>query len=352
MSQLRSCHKASVFGMVHRRAINLGSARRGVSSMPVQVEPTRAEIARGALDARNLEKAVRALHLNGLVVVKDVVPHHAIDLLNEKMVQDALVLQARGEDGPFNYNQGNLQLDPPPIAKYFIPSIFTNPIATQITSGILGPRPQWTFCSANAAMPAAPGAPPPERQPVHSDADFAHPAHPFALVVNVPLTKMAPANGSTELWLGTHQGGGGAAADDSGGVGQQLGAHGERASGRIDPRHLRARVAAGRPPVQPVVDKGSVVIRDLRLWHAGMPHRGTGAEARARVMLAMIHFAPWYRGRMRLQFGSSIAGILEEEERAGRLGLEVPVDWVSDEVALKAYMNRGFGNSYDFDQDD
>ncbi|KAK6845668.1 hypothetical protein PG995_015778 [Apiospora arundinis] len=352
MSQLRSCHKASVFGMVHRRAINLGSARRGVSSMPVQVEPTRAEIARGALDARNLEKAVRALHLNGLVVVKDVVPHHAIDLLNEKMVQDALVLQARGEDGPFNYNQGNLQLDPPPIAKYFIPSIFTS--KPHRHPNYLGyPRPPSPMdlllrqCrDAGSAGRAAAG-----KTARALGRRLRAPAAP----VRARRQRAADQDGAGQRVDGAvarHASGGGAAADDSGGVGQQLGAHGERASGRIDPRHLRARVAAGRPPVQPVVDKGSVVIRDLRLWHAGMPHRGTGAEARARVMLAMIHFAPWYRGRMRLQFGRSIASILEEEERAGRLGLEVPVDWTSDEEALKAYMNRGFGNSYDFDQDD
>lgn len=35
-------------------------------------------------------------------------------------------------------------------------------------------------------MPPTPGHEP-QRQPVHADADFAHPTHPFALVVNVPL---------------------------------------------------------------------------------------------------------------------------------------------------------------------
>lgn len=59
-------------------------------------------------------------------MVEDIVPHDLIDLLNEKMVQDARTLQARGEDGPFNYNQGNLQLDAPPVAEYFWPSIFTS----------------------------------------------------------------------------------------------------------------------------------------------------------------------------------------------------------------------------------
>ncbi|KAK1237104.1 hypothetical protein MKX07_005983 [Trichoderma sp. CBMAI-0711] len=301
---------------------------------PAVVRPSVNEVKHGRLNERNLEKAVRHIHQDGLVVIEDVVPHRDVDLLNAKMVQDARVLQRMGEKGPFNYNQGNLQQDPPPVAEFFFPSIFTNTIATQITSAVLGPRPKWTFCSANSAMPPLPGASP-QRQPVHSDADFAHPTHPFALVVNVPLVTMTPENGSTELWLGTHN------TD----ISHQEGAHGERASGRIKVNHLRDREAV-HPPIQPNVKKGSVVLRDLRLWHAGMPN----FSDQVRIMLAMIHFAPWYRNPMRLQFGEDLKPVLEELDRQGQLGLDVPVDWVSSEEAIKTYLNRGFGNSYDFNQ--
>ena len=34
----------------------------------------------------------------------------------------------------------------------------------------------------------------------------------------------------------------------------------------------------------------------------------------------------------------------------GEEGLEIPVDWVGEEEALGRYLNRGFGNSYDFGQ--
>ncbi len=92
---------------------------------------------------------------------------------------------------------------------------------------------------------------------------------------------MTPDNGSTEVWLGTHH----CASLDS-----QEGRHGERSSGRIKIDLLAQRVEQ-RPPSQPKVKKGSIVIRDLRLWHAGKPN----FTERTRVMLAMIHFAPWYR---------------------------------------------------------
>ena len=145
-------------------------------------------------------------------------------------------------------------------------------IATQITSTALGPKPKWTFCSGNTAMPPTPKVPP-ASQPVHTDADFHHPDHPFALVINVPLITMTPENGSTEIWLGTHQ--------DTG-LHMQEGLHGERASGRIKVDELEKRRAV-RPPCQPVVPKGSIVLRDLRLWHAGIGNKTDSV----RVMLAM-----------------------------------------------------------------
>lgn len=186
-------------------------------------------------------------------------------------------------------------------------------------------------------MPTAPGAEP-QRQPVHSDADFAHPNHPFALVVNVPLVATTPENGSTEIWPGTH---------NQFNIEAQDGAHGERASGRIQEARL-ARQRQISPPTQPSLKKGSIVIRDLRLWHAGMPN----TTDQTRVMLAMIHFAPWFRNRMRLEFSEVIRPILQRLKTDGMLSLDVPVDWVSRYAALQRYLRRGFGNSYDFSHED
>ena len=94
--------------------------------LPTVVNPSPQEISTKRLAPRNLEKAVRGIHNDGLVVVNGVAPHADLDALNARMVSDAQVLQARGEDGPFNYNQGNLQLDAPPVAEFFSPSIFTS----------------------------------------------------------------------------------------------------------------------------------------------------------------------------------------------------------------------------------
>lgn len=251
------------------------------SSLPVTIKPTAEELASGQLGSRNLEVAVRSLHLDGLVVIASVIPHDDLDHINAKMIQDARTLQARGKDSPFNYNVGNIQQDPPPSKEFFHESVFLNPIAGQVSTAMLGPKPKWTFCSGNTAMPPAEGVEP-QRQPVHEDADFAHPDHPFAMVVNVPLIDFTPDNGSTEVWLGTH-------TPELSGLHAQDGLHGERASGRIKPYLLEERRKV-RGPSQPVIKKGSIVIRDLRLWHAGMPNH----TDEVRVMLAMSDMnLPW-----------------------------------------------------------
>lgn len=180
MSIIRSSTASSPFSKVFLRSM----ATINRTELPVTISPSSDEVAAGQLGPRNLEKAVRSLHEDGLVVVSNVIPHAELDHLNEKMIKDARTLQARGKDSPFNYNVGNIQQDAPPIREYFHKSIFLNPIASQISSNVLGPRPKWTFCSGNTALPPVDGAKP-QRQPVHADADFEHPTHPFALVVNV-----------------------------------------------------------------------------------------------------------------------------------------------------------------------
>jgi len=85
---------------------------------------------------------------------------------------------------------------------------------------------------------------------------------------------MGPENGSTELWPGTH-------LDTSMSIFEP--------SLRVPPKALERRRAL-RSPIQPSVRAGSVLIRDTRLWHAGM----TNHTDTPRPMLAMIHYAQWW----------------------------------------------------------
>lgn len=48
---------------------------------------------------------------------------------------------------------------------------------------------------------------------------------------------------------------------------------------------------------------------------------------------------------MKLELADNLKSFIE-----GQNDLEVPVDWVSESEALSRYLNRGFGNAYDFNQ--
>jgi hypothetical protein len=61
------------------------------------------------------------------------------------------------------------------------------------------------------------------------------------------------------------------------------------------------------PPIQPTLPKGSLIIRDLRLWHAGMPN----LSHKVRVMLVSIHFPDWYRTEQKVLLPESLKGKIE-----------------------------------------
>ncbi|KAI9732734.1 MAG: hypothetical protein M1818_007468 [Claussenomyces sp. TS43310] len=298
---------------------------------PVAVRVSGEELEAGKLSQRNLETAMRALHHDGLVVLEDIFNHANLDHLNERMVADARKLKALEDKSPYNFVRGNLQQNPPPTIEYFHKDIFLNPIVIHTTSTHLGARPRWAYSSANTALPARDGIAP-QSQPIHSDAYFAHPSHPFALVISVPLVAMTPENASTEVWLGTHEGFDARL--------QEPGTAIDSAGGGVGPARLADRRRV-RPEAHPVIPKGAAVIRDIRLWHGGKPN----FSSEPRVQLSMVHFAPWYRNQMRMPVVEALRGILEAES-----GLEIPAEYISEEEALATYLERAFGRGYDFTQ--
>jgi len=242
-----------------------------------------AELASGSLSAENLRQANRALREDGFVVLADIVDLDHVAVVRDRMWQDLELLLQR-PDAPFNWNTGNVQQDPPPFAEYLFRDILVNDIVIQVTESVLGPGLVSAFYSGNTAMPSE------HSQPVHADSgqlwpnlDVAPP--PYALVVNLPLVDVSAKNASTEIWPGTHL--------DTSVVMQ----HGEI---KVSAEAL-AKQAAIAPPLQPVVRAGSVVIRDMRLWHRGMPNY-TDVP---RPMMAMIHYVAWWPvGKLRFPKGT------------------------------------------------
>jgi ectoine hydroxylase-related dioxygenase (phytanoyl-CoA dioxygenase family) len=245
----------------------------------ITIEVTPAEVAQGALTPEHLAAAVRAINDDGIVVLKDVVDLEHIRILREKMTADVEAILAR-KDVPFNWNSGNLQQAPPPIVPYLFRDVLVNELAVQVASGVLGPKIKNNFYSGNTALPSE------ERQPVHADtghlwpnASVASPA--YALVVNVPMVDVSAENGGTEIWPGSHK---------------------DTSVSWFNTIEVSEEVLAERrktsPPIQATATAGSLIIRDMRLWHAGMPNK----TQVPRPMIALIYWADWMNTWGGLQF--------------------------------------------------
>ncbi len=236
------------------------------------LEITEQERADGAMTMEHREAAIKAVREDGFVVLTNAVSLDHLAILRERMLGDLETILAR-PDAPFNFNTGNVQQDPPPFPPYLFKDILLNDMAIAVTKGVLGAGVKNSFYSGNTALPGG------TRQPVHPDVAQLWPDLPqatpaFGLVVNIPLVDVSVENGSTEIWPGTH-------LDTRYSISQ--------GSLRIPEDVLNARRAIV-PPIQPTIPVGSIVIRDIRLWHAGTPNH----TQMPRPMIAMIHWISWW----------------------------------------------------------
>ncbi|OCL13541.1 hypothetical protein AOQ84DRAFT_310391 [Glonium stellatum] len=239
------------------------------------------------LTLENMGIAVSALHRDGLVVLENAVDLEHVDQLNAILTVDALEM---AQLPTTHYNDvsegppvGNMSQGPPLEPSLMFSDIWANGPAISVISAVFGPKPRVNFVNGNTALSGFKGG----HQNVHADLTWNHAQFPFGFVTNYYLTDVSPANASTELWLGSHR-------DTS---------FADHKNCRPDDPNFKVTegfkfgirnelVEARRayaPPIQPTVKRGSVVIRDLRLWHAGV----SNPSPDPRIMLAFVH-TPWY----------------------------------------------------------
>jgi len=285
----------------------------------VVLDITPDEVHSGRLAPGHLAEAASALREDGIVVLNGVIAPDHVAALREKMLADLPAYLAR-TDAPFNFNTGNVQQEPPPFAPYLFKDVLLNDVVIAVTHALLGDGLHNGFYSGNTAV-AGSG----QRQPVHADSGQLWPhlaaAHPpYGLVVNVPVVDISPENGSTEVWPGTQ-------ADTTITV--------QQGDIKLSPEVVEARRAV-RPPLQPTVRAGGVVIRDLRLWHAGMPN----LTDTPRPMIAMIHWVSWWPGG-RVKFPKSAEAFFQHPVlRTDAEFVEGPINYIAH------------GGAYDFRKDE
>ncbi|RYG38194.1 hypothetical protein EON81_04290 [bacterium] len=260
-----------------------------------------------ATDARlspeSLATAIGALRTDGVVVLENAVDPGHTAILRDRLFEDLEKYLGR-PNAPFNWNRGNVQQDPPPFEPFLFRDILLNEAAISVAHGILGQGMYNAFYSGNTAVKSE------SRQPVHADTgqlwtNMEHPHPPVQIVVNVAMVDFSPENGSTEIWPGTH-------LDPT--VTMQSG------DIEVPDAQLEARRKIV-PPIQPVVKAGSLILRDIRLWHAGMPNR----TDTPRPMVAMIYSVAWWPSG-RLKFPASSRALFHHPL------LETRADFVDGEI--------------------
>ncbi|KAK8136992.1 phytanoyl-CoA dioxygenase family protein [Apiospora sp. TS-2023a] len=236
----------------------------------IQIELTPDELASKKMDSHHLQAAVEALHRDGMVVLSNAVDPAHLDKLNERMVSEAKELYSRPTTHRnFGNETGNIQQEPVLEDGYIFTDVLANPWATERQHGLPGRGP--------AAAPY--------RHPLRL------PPVPFGYCVNINLVATSPENGATEVWLGSHTDTTKHVLETDTNTGHE--------KIRADLQEKRRRIS---PPIQPSLPKGALIIRDFRLWHAGMPNR-TGEP---RVMLVSVQFPRWYRSDLTMKLPASI----------------------------------------------
>ena len=236
---------------------------------------TQEERSAGALSQERVAEALLTFRDTGLVVLENL-----LDAAWVAEVQAAYnrALEARiaakGGLGALQQTpteKNHLSFYPPLIAPFSDPRIIANPLALQVMEALLGKDLQCNFYHSNTSYPGS------EKQNVHRDAGHlfgttvpgALPVTHIAL--NVPLCDFTEANGSTEIWPGTHL------------IVDANGADGRRLNERVE----------GLPSTRTNISAGSLVLRDMRMWHRGMPN----ATEAPRTMLALIYRRGWLTER-------------------------------------------------------
>jgi ectoine hydroxylase-related dioxygenase (phytanoyl-CoA dioxygenase family) len=265
----------------------------------MRIQVTDAERAAGRLSEEHIRIAAEQIETDGYVVLGGVIDPAVLDALRPKLDEDTRTLLERGEWGGAGRVPGHLQQSMPRSGKHIYRDIVVNPFVIDVTSAVLGPGVHNHFYNGNTNMPGS------KMQPLHRDHDHLWPGHvhPTAsIVVNVCPVDVSEENGATEIWPGTHR------------LPEPIG------TGHVSPEQERARREVA-PPVRAVSTKGDAVLRDMRMWHRGMPNNGI----EGRHMIGMVHSVSFYHAGTTIPVNADAVQLFEHDV------LTTPVEVVPDD---------------------
>lgn len=219
------------------------------------------ELSTNTLAPEILALAVQLVKMDGYVVLEDVLPPELVaDLYAAFMERFELVTATTEPNRGANRYQMHLPFEQP----FIDPLVITNPLALPVIDAILGPNCVCHYFASDTPLPGS------EYQRVHSDihplfADEGLIVPAYGLVLNIPLVDFREDNGPVEIWPG--------------------GTH-------LMPQGLDMQSLAENMYSEKVImPAGSLLIRDLRMWHRGTPNQSDAA----RPNMAMIYARHWLK---------------------------------------------------------
>ena len=207
----------------------------------MRIQLTDAEQTDRKMCAANLDLATRLLREVGAVILEKAV---SLDIVTEAQhaYLDAI---RRGRTRKVRYPR-----EMPFLHHQFI----TNPFSLQVIEAAMGKKIALFRCGIHDVPPDIAGNQV-EKVP-HRDGNHLFPELPCVLpvsgiYVNIPFVDFSEENGATKIWSGSHL---------------------IMDSPPSDVRYLGER-SKHLPALQVTMPMGSLILRDMRLWHVGMPNR-------------------------------------------------------------------------------
>jgi len=259
---------------------------------------------------------LEGMHTSGIIILRDIINTAHLDAINNAMLAEVEELEKKAHH---NFGVRNIQHSPPliPESEVFFDDVYINPLLLHAVTLYIGPNPKFNFLSGNTALPKGD-----KRQPVHSDLSFEVPNYPLYVVANISLIDSTPEVGNTEVWPGTHL---------------------STIADQVSPQYyeIKKELLSNFTPLRPIVPKGSVVLRDLRLWHAGMPNPSNVT----RFMLGLAYCSYWYRSKYFLPVPISLQARLTEGLK--KWGITPLLEGIPDDE----YLRQKDDYTFSFEQD-
>lgn len=234
------------------------------------------ELATRQLNPETLAVAVEQVKVNGYIVFEKVLSAEKVGLLREAF--DPLFDEYVGRKG-YNTGTNRAQMHLPFVDPFNSEDVVCHSIAMAVIDRVIGEFSHISYFASDTPMPGS------DYQNVHCDCeslfpDLSVPLPAYSLVLNIPLVDVSEENGPLEVWPGgTH-------------LNPDRANH-DTLDNTINPHLHIVRAAEGMLSEKVIMPAGSIVIRDLRMWHRGTPNRSNYR----RTNIALIYNRHWYGTR-------------------------------------------------------